>query len=253
MKAKKCPYCGRRIPYLTVFDEKKQGEHICHRCGKESKIIVRKKIYGFFLLAVLCSAVIAALWIVSGYINKIWGVFLVAVPLVIFYLSTPGFIKILPLKKYKKSMEAAKAAREYSGDIQFKQSSVGNIPDEEPEKTPLITQGDDFSINSQVFTSIKANRKKPATEDEANDNSASGKTVVVEKSPEKYIPVIENSREAHASSSENVPLRRIHKERPDYSDSQQEAEDVRIYSKKEEPAEKKKKSDGSRYSSNRRF
>lgn len=253
MKARKCPYCGRRIPYFTVFDEKKQGEHICRRCGKESKIVVKKNIYGFFLLAIICSAVIATLWIALGYINRPLGILLVAVPLVIFYFLTPGFIKILPLKKYKKSMEAAKAAREYSSEIQYKQNYSTIINTEENKTVPVMENNGDFTINSQVFSSIKANRKKPVTEENNLENAVSGKTVIVEKKAEKFVPVIEKNSEAHASSSENVPLQKIHKEKPQYIESSPRQEDVKIYSKRDDSAEKKKKAEGSKYSSNRRF
>lgn len=253
MKARKCPYCGRRIPYFTVFNEKKYGQHICNRCGKESKLLITKNIYVYFLIAIVVAAVIATMWIALGFINNPLGVVLVAIPLVIFYFSTPRFVKVLPLKKYKKSMEAAKAAREYSGEMQFKQNYGNNITAEDTSVSPLIEESNDFSINSQVFSSIKANRKKPETEEDSPVDSQQGKTQVVNRTKEeKYIPIIENNREAHASSSENVPLQRIHKERPLYQEVQPESENIKVY-KKEEPAQKRKKYEGSKYSSNRRF
>ncbi len=260
MKVKKCPYCGKRISYFTIFNEKKQSEHICRRCGKESKIIVNKKIYLYFLIAIAVSAVIVTVWIGLGFINNPIGIILVAVPLLIFYFCTPKFEKVYPLKKYKKSMEAAKAAREYGGEMKFKQNFGNNKKEEVNISTPVLETEDDFSINENIFTSIKTNRKKPVlsgtkpvslSEPEVKKES---KTVVINEESD-YIPIIENSRVSHISSSENVPLQKIHKEKPVYSDitSDESSNINNMENKKAEHIEKRKKYEGSKYSANRRF
>lgn len=255
MKAKKCPYCGRRISYYNLFDNKKKGEYICRRCGKESRIMIRKSIYTSFLVAVILSAVIIVGWIGLGFANNPWGILLVAVPLVIFYLMTPRFIRILPLKKYKKSMEAAKAAREYSSEMKFKQNYGNNI-NRETENISTVNSGENnFSINEDIFNSIKTNRKKPDIgENITDENTPADATVIVKKDEnDRFVPIIENNREAHASSSENVPLQRIHKEKITYSQAPYENE--RFYEEKKTPSEtdKRKKYEGSKYSANRRF
>lgn len=246
MKRRKCPYCGKTITYFTVFFEKKQGEHICPRCGKEAKLLVKKSMLIYFLIAVAAAAVIATLWIALGFMNNPLGIFCVAVPLVIFYLCTPNFIKILPLKKYKKSMEAAKAAREYGGEIHYKSVNSFQKKDRAGKTAPAreISQESSFTIDSSVFNQIKMNRKKPAAEE------SSVKYTDAPLEEKNYVPIIENNREAHASSSENVPLQKISREKPENSRE--------IY--KEEPAEAKKETppvkkygDSSKYSANRRF
>ena len=62
-----------------------------------------------FALAVAVAAGIMLYWIKSGNISNPLGVLFVAVPLVIFMLISPVFLNYVPLKKYKKSMEAKKA------------------------------------------------------------------------------------------------------------------------------------------------
>lgn len=257
MKVKKCPYCGRRISYLTIFNEKKKGKHICRRCGKESKLIVSKTIYLYFLIAIALSAVIVTCWIGLGYVNNPIGIILVAIPLVIFYFCTPRFEKVYPLKKYKKSMEAAKAAREYGGEMKFKENLGNNIRREEPNiSTPVLETQNDFSINADVFSSIKTNRKKPVVSGTKPVSVSQDSIKVFEKEEKNnYVPIIENNRVSHVSSSENVPLQRIHKERPVYQENTyDEFEDIRINrERRADNIEKRKVSDGSKYSANRRF
>ena len=40
MKLAKCPYCGRRLSYLTAQQHKKKGEYLCSRCKKESNVYI---------------------------------------------------------------------------------------------------------------------------------------------------------------------------------------------------------------------
>lgn len=252
MKVKKCPYCGRRISYFNIFLEKRKGEHICYRCGKESRIVVNKLIFLFFLVAILISATITALWIGLGYYDNPIGILLVAIPLFIFYMITPRFLKILPLKKYKKSMEAAKAAREYSTEMQFKKNYGNNISVAESNLTP-ITKEESFEINEDIFSTIKTSRKKPdISENTYNSNPVPQSTVIMNKDEnDKFVPIIENNKEAHASSSKDIPLQKIHREKPLYSGRPTFYTDDVVKSEKE--VDVKKKADGTKYSANRKF
>lgn len=247
MKRRKCPYCGKRISYFTVFFEKKQGEHICPRCGKEAKLLVKKSMLIYFFIAIAAAAVITTVWIALGFINNPLGVLCAAVPLIIFYLCTPNFIKILPLKKYKKSMEAARAAREYGGEIHYKSTNSFQKKEYAHEAIPAqnLSQEPSFTIDTSVFNQIKSNRKKPVTE----ENS-----VKINSSPlksEDYVPIIENSREAHASSSENVPLQKINREKQDIV--KEPYIEKPVFTEKKETPPVKKYGDNSKYSANRRF
>ena len=57
MKAKKCPYCSKRISYISGFSSRRKSEYICTRCGKESKVVINKMIFVGFALAVAVAAV----------------------------------------------------------------------------------------------------------------------------------------------------------------------------------------------------
>lgn len=87
MKAKKCPYCSKRVSYISGFASRRKSEYICTQCGKESKVVINKMIFVAFALAVAAAAGIMLYWIKSGNISNPLGVLLVAIPLVIFMLS----------------------------------------------------------------------------------------------------------------------------------------------------------------------
>lgn len=236
MKIKKCPYCGKRVSYISGFANRRKGEFVCTRCGKESKVAIDKKIYIFFAAAVLISVIIMALWISFGLLSNLWGVVLVAVPLIIFMLVTPNFLNYMPLKKYKKSMEAKKAGRVYSDNL------LDDITDDFSQSQPESETGE-FEINTNVFNKIKEERNaaRAQLQTEASDES-DGRT-------KSFVSVINDVSENHASSS-NAPLKKIH------SDSERSYERPHHFAADSSYAdnqEEKRKSDSNRYSANRRF
>lgn len=236
MKIKKCPYCGKRISYISGLASRRKGEFTCPRCGKESKVLIDKKIYVFFALAVIIAAVIMALWIAFDLISNLWGVVLIAIPFVIFMLSSPEFLKYAPLKKYKKSMEAKKAGIVYSDNL------LDDMTDNFSQIHSQLQQESEVSgyeINSNVFNRIKEERNAARIklqEESSSDDENSDKT-------KSFVPVINDVSEHHASS--DVPLKRIH------TDSERTYERSRHYISEE--YEEKKKTDGNRYSANRKF
>src|SRR5574344_1063637 len=193
MKRKKCPYCGKRISYFTLFSEKRQGEHICRRCAKESKIVVRKSILLYFFLAIIAAAVITIMWIGLGFSNNPIGIIGVAIPLIIFYFMTPKFIRILPLKKYRKSMEAARAAREYGTNVNTTyrtENPIKHNPDNIQKPVVKTQPVDPYAIDPNVFNSIRTNRKKPVIEE--SEKKPKGRSVMENKTnnKEEYVPII---------------------------------------------------------------
>jgi len=117
MKNRKCPYCSKRISYVSAYASRRKAEYVCERCGKESKVVVNRKVILAFALAAVISVAIMTGWIFAGLAHNPLGILLVAVPLVIFTVISPKFVKFVPLKKYKKSMEARKAGIEYSDNL----------------------------------------------------------------------------------------------------------------------------------------
>ena len=238
MKKKKCPYCGRRISYMSGMSSRRKSEYVCTKCGKESKVVINKMIFLFFALAVIISAVIMTVWIYMDKISNPLGILLVAFPLVFFMLMTPKFLNYLPLKKYKKSMEAKKAGRVYSENI------AGDITDEfEFVKAPQAEQSG-FEIDSNVFNRVKEKRTAERIQlQKENSEVESSQEIGKTKS---FVPVISNTSENHASI--DAPLKKIH------SDAEKEYTRSSHYIPSDEnDDENEKKADGNKYSANRKF
>lgn len=241
MKNRKCPYCSKRISYISAYASRRKAEYVCERCGKESKVVVNRKVVLAFVLSAVISVAIMAGWIFAGLSHNPLGILLVAVPLIIFTVISPKFVKFVPLKKYKKSMEARKAGIEYSDNLMTAEL-------EEKEGYTFGSSADTgsgFNINSDVFNTIKAERN--AAREKLRDGELVSDSSEIQKpaqSNENYVPVIKNVSEKH--SSDDVPLKKIH------SDSSVKMSRTRHYIPSEEEKEPKKP-DGNRYSANRKF
>ena len=215
MKGKKCPYCGRRISYLTVFHEKKHGVYECSRCKKESKIKLDKKLIITFLILVLLIVLYIIFWRNSGLYNNLFGILPPIICLTVFYYLTPFFIKFVPLKRFL-------------DDIEQKQKQ--KISSDEKNRTQ------DFIFDKRVFDEIKNKRNQRSSIEEKIDR-------IIEE--ENYIPVIEDVSEAHTSSQ--AKLKKVTKQ-PVYTETSDLPEqDVKQY------IPKKEKPGGTKYTANRMF
>ena len=241
MENRKCPYCSKRISYVSAYASRRKAEYVCERCGKESRVVINRKVIPAFVLAAVIAVAIMAGWIFAGLADNPLGILLVAIPLIIFTVISPKFVKLVPLKKYKKSMEARKAGIEYSD----------NLVTAELEENEGYTfgasadTGSGFKINSDVFNTIKAERnaaREKLMDDELISDSSEIKKPA--ESSESYVPVIKDVSEKH--SSDDIPLKKIH------SDSSVNMTRTRHYIPSQEEKEPKKP-DGNRYSANRKF
>lgn len=122
MKLATCPYCGNKVPYFKLFVIKSKCDYVCTKCKRESKISTSQKLNKTFYLAVLISALIILINIIFKSTDNLWLVALSFLPMVIFYLLIPFYIKLKPYIKYRdvvcerlKTLEeeekAARAAR----------------------------------------------------------------------------------------------------------------------------------------------
>lgn len=241
MKNRKCPYCSKRISYVSAYASRRKAEYVCERCGKESKVVVNKKVILAFIFSAVIAVAIMVGWIYAGLSYNPLGILLVAVPLIIFTVISPKFVKFVPLKKYKKSMEARKAGIEYSDNLM-----ISELEENDGYTFGASADtGSGFKINSDVFNTIRAERnaarEKLMYNELVSDSSEIQKT---DESKESYVPVINNVSEKH--SSDDVPLKKIH------SDSTVNMARNRHYIPSQEEKEPKKP-DGNRYSANRKF
>ena len=241
MKNRKCPYCSKRISYASAYASRRKAEYVCERCGKESKVVVNRKVIPAFAFAALISVAIMAGWIFAGLAHNPFGILLVALPLIIFTVISPKFVKFVPLKKYKKSMEARKAGIEYSDNLM-----TSELEENEGYTFGASSDtGSGFKINSDVFNTIKAERN--AAREKLRDGELVSDSSEIKKpaeNSERFVPVIKDVSEKH--SSDDVPLKKIH------SDSSAKMTRTRHYIPEQQEKEPKKP-DGNRYSANRKF
>lgn len=242
MKNKKCPYCSRRISYISAFSSRRKAEYICDRCGKESKVVINRKVILAFAACALISIAIMIIWIVAGLAHNPLGILLVAVPLIVFTVISPSFVNYAPLKKYKKSMEARKAGIEYSDNLVTSEldeadSSFGGFSD----------TGSGFKINSDVFNTIRAERNAAREKLQNSEDISSSSELNTPANTEKtaqFVPVIKNV--SKNGSSADAPLRKLH------SEGAHQVSRTRHYIPEAEESEAKR-SEGNRYSANRKF
>lgn len=258
MRVRKCPYCGKRASYTSLFSSRRKGEFVCHRCGKDCKVVINKFVYLVFIVAAMISIALMVGWIYAGMASNPMGIPIVAIPLLIFTLISPKFVYFEPLKKYKKSMEARKAGIEYSDNL-----AVSVFDDNTKLSFNQNTPESGFNMNSDLFNKIRAERTA-AREHFNNQEIISDSTKIItediksvkdENQEENFVPIIENVKIDHASAT--APLKKIH------SESKYDLNRTRHFIVDEDveadtdyvdiDSNVKKKADTNRYSANRKF
>ncbi len=245
MKNNRCPYCGKRVSYMSAYVSRRKAEYVCPRCGKESRVLIKNSVVPVFIVFALLAVGIMFGWTFAGLSENPLGILFVALPLIIFAVISPRFVEIEPLKKYKKSMEAKKAGIEYSDNL------IMSEIEEEPI-SPDFSDTDRFQINDDVFNKIRddrnAKREKLKNESyETTDKAYAEVESTTKKSDGRYVHIIDNVTEEH--SYDSSPLKKIH------SDVSQTVSRSRHYIPSSEPEQKntEDKTDTNRYSGNRKF
>ena len=241
-KKKRCPYCGRRMGYFAAYSSRRKAEYVCPRCGKESRVVISKLIIPLFIIVAVISLAIMGVWFFFKLLSNPWGIALVAAPLVIFWIFTPKFVHLEPLKKYQKSMEAKKAGIEYSDNL-----TALDFDDE----VSSMENNLQFKINSDLFNQIKSSRSSPREQRESKDIVSDSRAM--EKDYE--VPVIQNVSERHAGTS-SAPLKKLSGEEKRTARSHQIFEEKKTESKPAEEVEKilrERRKNQNKYSSDRRF
>lgn len=247
----RCPYCGKRITYWERFSYRRKAEYVCPRCGKESRVFINKKVILVFIICAIISAAVLTAWIALNMVSNPLGILAVAIPLIIFGIVSPNFVKFDPLKKYQKSMEAKRAGIEYSDNL-----SISELD----EEIGYAEGSNQFQINNDVFNKIKAERN--AAKSQAENEDLVSNSAELNNGKNSYVEVMSDVRENHAGT-ENSPLKKIHSEGTkinrsrhyiETADSDSVPTEEEIYDKEENLESKKpEKNDNNRYSANRRF
>lgn len=241
----RCPYCGKRMSYFSAFFSRRKAEYVCTRCGKESRVVISKVIIPIFIIAVVISLAVMGVWFLFKMLSNPLGIALVAAPLIIIILISPKFVQLEPLKKYKKSMEAKKAGKEFSDNL-----TSSDLIDDAGLSSEI---GNQFKINADLFNQIKAERSAPKTVRNSQEIVSYSEKIEEIGEKESYVHVIKDVSESHTEAS-SEPLKKIHTEgtrvvRPRHY----VRDDIPVDSDDDEDVKEYKKPDTNKYSGNRRF
>ena len=242
MKKKKCPYCGRRVPYSVAFSRRRKAEYVCKNCGRESRVVINRSVILAFIICAIISIAIFVLWVYLKLTYNPLGIAAIAVPLIIFTLISPRFVRFEPLRKYKKTMEAKKAGIAYSDNL-----AVSEIDNE----FSGIDTGNKFTVNTDIFNQIKAERTTAREQAERNDISSTSA-----QAEKPMVHVIDDVSEQH--SVDEAPLKKLHSEgsrvnRHYITPPADESAGVPEVFEEAEDDVKEYRPDGNKYSANRRF
>ena len=253
-KINKCPYCGKRISYAATFSSRRKAEYVCPRCEKESRVVINKAVIPVFIAFAVLSVAIMALWIFFGLAGNLLGIVPVAAPLIIFVLISPKFVRFEPLKKYKKSMEAKKAGIVYSDNLMISEM-------DDDLGSGVSDNSGQFQINSELFNQIRAERNASRTFESGNNELKSTSDELKEEegaeipeSRSKYVHLIDDVRERHSGSS--APLKKLHSDTGRSARARhyiEPVEEAPVYDPEDDDVKEYKRSDGNKYSANRRF
>lgn len=181
----RCPYCGKSMGYFSAYASRRKAEYVCPHCGKESRVVISKLIIPIFIIAAGISLAIMGVWFFFQLLSNPLGIVLVAVPLLVFLALSPKFVRLEPLKKYQKSMEARKAGMEYSDNLS------GDFDDDpsSPEN------GQHFKLNSDLFNQIKSSRSSSKEQAEGKEIVSNSQAVQNDDFVEKPEPAPDKNPE----------------------------------------------------------
>ncbi len=158
MKITKCPYCGKQLTFMQAFIIRTRGEYFCNKCKKDSNILIKKALLVPFIIALILSLLILAVFLFMTEKTNLWFMLFVAIPFIGFYALTPFYVELKPRKKHMDALY----------DTGMIESPIVD-PDPTMAKTSrviptfvddvVLTDHDKPVINADVFNAIKEERK----------------------------------------------------------------------------------------------
>lgn len=94
----KCPYCGKKISYLSSIRERANGEHSCDRCKRNSTIYFVRNIKVFIVVICLIAVAMLSIFLFTPLRGNFLCIFAMFIPFIIFYFCIPFFIRFVPIK-----------------------------------------------------------------------------------------------------------------------------------------------------------
>lgn len=121
MNYRRCPYCGKNVSYFSALLEKSRGEHTCSKCHRNSTIYYSRGFKVSILATIIAALIILIVCLLPKFNGKIYDLLWVFLPFMIFYLCTPVFYKLVPLRPRPNNFSADKKRK-------TKKETYENIP-----------------------------------------------------------------------------------------------------------------------------
>lgn len=97
----RCPYCGCKMDFINACAVKTNSVYKCKDCGNLSGITYDKKINS---ISIICELIALAIVIVFLFLDNsfaLYGVLLVALVFLYFYIKSPCLIELVEIRKTK--------------------------------------------------------------------------------------------------------------------------------------------------------
>ena len=97
-KLPRCPYCHKKITYIGAMFMKTKGEHNCGSCKCISNVVISRGAYALASAVCIIALLIVVLYTIGGDHGSYMGIACVLAPFIIFYITIPFFVKLIPCK-----------------------------------------------------------------------------------------------------------------------------------------------------------
>ncbi|MBQ9461202.1 MAG: hypothetical protein IJU51_04710 [Clostridia bacterium] len=98
IKLPRCPYCHKKIGYIGSMFMKTKGEHNCSSCKCISNVVISRGAYALASAVCIVALLIVVLYTLGGDHGSYMGIACVLAPFIIFYITIPFFVKLIPCK-----------------------------------------------------------------------------------------------------------------------------------------------------------
>ncbi len=113
-----CPYCGKKLSYLSLMLLKRKGEHYCYQCGCTSNVVLSRALLALASAVCVVGFLIMLLFSMFGNHEDLRGMLWVMIPFAVFYIMIPFCVRLEPFndriyrqKRVPKSVLAARARK----------------------------------------------------------------------------------------------------------------------------------------------
>ncbi len=150
----RCPYCGKEVSYFKGMSIRRQGEYYCPKCHKESNVYIKRTIWVCFLAVVIFALIILGFYLFMTNRENLLFILFVMIPFLIFFLVSPAFVRLRPMKKFQDSLYDTEMVNATAADPDPTMASTAPV-------APAFMDEEDFRpvIDPNVFNAIKEERR----------------------------------------------------------------------------------------------